>query len=221
MLGPKQTVSINILEDGTYTVNGQPAKSLKEVRQLINGYVSNSGVDIGETVAVMQQTFKDAGQLNVLSFDSDARLNELKEIWRECGGTKTTIVKHNPQKKRMVVIIDGEKSDEGTLSRMSPDEIRSIEVFKDKESLAKYGVEDGVGVVIVTSKEEVAFAVKVKGSSGKSLVFIDGIESSSDEMNKISHDDIASIEVLKGEKATDKYGERANDGVILITTKKR
>jgi TonB-dependent SusC/RagA subfamily outer membrane receptor len=38
-------------------------------------------------------------------------------------------------------------------------------------------------------------------------------------MDKLNSDNIATIEVLKGESATEKYGAKGDNGVILITTK--
>ena len=54
--------------------------------------------------------------------------------------------------------------------------------------------------------------------SGSPLVMVDGFVRAG--FNEISQDDIASIEVLKDASATAIYGARANNGVILITTKK-
>ncbi|WP_413997916.1 SusC/RagA family TonB-linked outer membrane protein [Flavobacterium sp. W1B] len=54
--------------------------------------------------------------------------------------------------------------------------------------------------------------------SGSPLVMVDGFVRAG--FNEINQDDIASIEVLKDASATAIYGARANNGVILITTKK-
>ncbi|UFH45687.1 TonB-dependent receptor [Flavobacterium galactosidilyticum] len=54
--------------------------------------------------------------------------------------------------------------------------------------------------------------------SGSPLVMVDGFIRAG--FSEISQDDIASIEVLKDASATAIYGARANNGVILITTKK-
>lgn len=54
-------------------------------------------------------------------------------------------------------------------------------------------------------------------SPGAPLVVVDGIIRS---FNDISQEDIASIELLKDAASTAIYGARANNGVILITTKK-
>ncbi|MEO7314469.1 MAG: SusC/RagA family TonB-linked outer membrane protein [Ginsengibacter sp.] len=55
-------------------------------------------------------------------------------------------------------------------------------------------------------------------NSGSPLVMVDGILRSG--FSDINSEDIASIEVLKDASATAIYGARANNGVILITTKK-
>jgi TonB-linked SusC/RagA family outer membrane protein len=54
-------------------------------------------------------------------------------------------------------------------------------------------------------------------SPGAPLVVVDGIIRA---MNDIASEDIASIELLKDAASTAIYGARANNGVILITTKK-
>ena len=55
-------------------------------------------------------------------------------------------------------------------------------------------------------------------SPGAPLVVVDGIIRS---FNDIAPEDIESVELLKDAAATAIYGARANNGVILITTKKR
>ena len=40
------------------------------------------------------------------------------------------------------------------------------------------------------------------------------------DVNKIDPETIQSITVIKGGPAIDKYGEKAKDGAIIITTKK-
>ncbi|WP_430813094.1 TonB family protein [Carboxylicivirga sp. RSCT41] len=52
----------------------------------------------------------------------------------------------------------------------------------------------------------------------KPLYIVDGKEFMGD-LEDISPDDIASMNVLKGESATNKYGEKAKDGAVEITTK--
>ncbi len=55
----------------------------------------------------------------------------------------------------------------------------------------------------------------------KPLMIIDGKEAEAQtSMNDIDPNQIKSVEVLKGDAAVKKYGEKAKNGVILITTKK-
>lgn len=59
------------------------------------------------------------------------------------------------------------------------------------------------------------------GNSEKPLVIIDGKESdSATALDDLNPSKIDKMEVLKGEKAVEQYGEKAKNGVILITTKK-
>lgn len=54
----------------------------------------------------------------------------------------------------------------------------------------------------------------------KPLIFVDGEEVSTAVAGAINPQNIASIDVLKGKSATDKYGDQGKDGVILVKLKK-
>jgi hypothetical protein len=59
-------------------------------------------------------------------------------------------------------------------------------------------------------------------SNGRPPLFIiDGKEMIDSILTKLKPDDIESLIALSGLKATEKYGEKAKDGVIIITTKKK
>ena len=51
------------------------------------------------------------------------------------------------------------------------------------------------------------------------LIFIDGKEATKAQMNELDPKKIKEVNVLKGEKAVEKHGKKAEDGVIEITTK--
>ena len=53
------------------------------------------------------------------------------------------------------------------------------------------------------------------------LILIDGKKAGKKKMDKLDPDQIESINVWKGDKAVEKYGKKAADGVIEITTKKQ
>ena len=53
------------------------------------------------------------------------------------------------------------------------------------------------------------------------LFIIDGREVKMEEVNKLIPEEIESVNVLKGQKALDKYGERAKYGVVEIKSKSK
>jgi len=66
-------------------------------------------------------------------------------------------------------------------------------------------------------------SLKVRGTSdvlGNLLFVLDGVVVSKKELDVVAQEQIESITVLKDKSATAIYGERAKDGVVLITTKK-
>lgn len=96
------------------------------------------------------------------------------------------------------------------------DEAEEIMIKKIKEG-------DGEMKVIVKTVEEgkhEEHKVMFMGDKDASLIIIDGKESTHEELNKISPDTIESVNVWKGDKAIEKYGDKAKDGVIEIKTKK-
>lgn len=86
---------------------------------------------------------------------------------------------------------------------------------------ALQGTVAGLSVVNTTGAPGSSPTILLRGgasinSPGSPLVVVDGIVRS---FNDISSEDIASIELLKDAASTAIYGARANNGVILITTK--
>jgi hypothetical protein len=56
--------------------------------------------------------------------------------------------------------------------------------------------------------------------SERPLIYVDGKEMTLEEVGKLDPKSIDHMDVLKEKTAIEKYGEKAKDGVILITTKK-
>lgn len=53
--------------------------------------------------------------------------------------------------KAPMIIINGEKSNQEILKKLSPDDIKSIEVLKDEQAMKKYNAPNGI--IIVTTKK--------------------------------------------------------------------
>ncbi len=55
----------------------------------------------------------------------------------------------------------------------------------------------------------------------KPLYILDGKEVDEKTVKSLSPDDVESMDVSKGKGAIKKYGDKAKDGVVEITTKKK
>ncbi|HCE57683.1 MAG TPA: hypothetical protein DER09_07670 [Prolixibacteraceae bacterium] len=130
-----------------------------------------------------------------------------------------------------------------SVEMLSPAGIEKIEILKDQTSTILYGDKGKNGVILITTKKGISsaksddivvtgYATKFKnqkndvtlkstdGSTSHPIVIVDGQEYKSMEDANVPIEEIASISVLKGESASPKiYGERAKDGVIVISTK--
>ena len=99
----------------------------------------------------------------------------------------------------------------------------------DSSSILMTGTHEGkvISVTVKGSNKNVSpkdqASIVLRSSSDqkeKPLIVIDGVIMTDFEMNKISPDNIQSINVLKGESAKVKYAEKGANGVVEITTKK-
>jgi TonB-linked SusC/RagA family outer membrane protein len=102
----------------------------------------------------------------------------------------------------------------------SVQEVKGSDLVKARESNPVNGLVGKVsGLDVAISKEMLAApAVSLRGGN-ITLYVVDGIPITSDTWN-ISPDDIETYTVLKGLAATALYGSRAQNGAILITTKR-
>lgn len=107
----------------------------------------------------------------------------------------------------------------------SPSDIKSINVVAD--SIIIKGKRNGKEFTVTAKGPNENIPMKgnvvLKPSSGKKdtpLIVIDGVITTDIELNKINPTTIESMNVLKGEKAQEKYGKNGADGVVEIITKK-
>lgn len=73
---------------------------------------------------------------------------------------------------------------------------------------------DGKNLYLIKNKDEKTTKFD------DALYILDGKEISKENIDKLQPNSIEKIEVLKGDNATEKYGEKGKNGVIIITTKK-
>jgi TonB-dependent starch-binding outer membrane protein SusC len=110
----------------------------------------------------------------------------------------------------------------GSVSSVKTDELTRTPVAGVDQALQ--GVASGVTVSQTTGAPGEGVSVRIRGvgsinSSNSPLYIVDGIPTE-DAINTLSTSDIESISILKDAASAAIYGSRANNGVVLITTKK-
>lgn len=141
--------------------------------------------------------------------------------------------------KTPLVYFDGNEINMDEMNTIDPNSIESISVLKDKTATEKYGKKGEDGVILIISKKG-EFTKTVDGetisiiedsnqntrktsivNNGKTPLYIlDGKEITSEQMEAIQPSDIDTVTVLKDKSATDKYGKKGENGVIVISLKK-
>ncbi len=120
------------------------------------------------------------------------------------------------------IYVDGKKFD-FPMELLDVDRIESVSVIKGDKAIKEYNSKNGV--VLVTTKkitaEKAVSKIKFKDDGVNKkvpMIIINGKKSDKEMLEKISTDDIESIEVFKNEQALKKYN--TPNGAIFITTKK-
>jgi hypothetical protein len=102
----------------------------------------------------------------------------------------------------------------------------NMQVIKtNSKAIAAKALEDGAESITTEIKNGEKMYTIVQENSNKkmpenTLIFVDGKATTQKEMNAINPNTIQSVNVLKGESAIKKYGEKAANGVIEIILKK-
>ena len=120
------------------------------------------------------------------------------------------------------IIVNFESNDEqpGTLHMETTVETSETNGGKVIKVIARSG--NNQKEMIINTEEEQVIRMESASPTNQPLIVVDGEEKDADfQMDSINPGDIASIQVWKGEKAIEKFGEKAKNGVIEITLKKK
>ena len=131
-----------------------------------------------------------------------------------------------------IYILNGEVVDRTVLQELEPSQIERIDVLKG-ESAAELGLTEDTsnGVIEITTKSgevivegkptETPEPVSIRNIEQEALplVIIDGEEVPNDELDELLPEQIEHVEVIKGDCAVEEYGEKGENGVVLIQTK--
>ena len=151
----------------------------------------------------------------ILTEDEEGKDHNIKVIIKDKNGNSKD---SNTFVKREVIHLDSDDSEgHGKVVYITKDKDGKTikeEIIKGSKNLTWVVEEDE------TKKEDGNIFISTDGNNSSPLIFIDNKESTKAAMEELSPDDIATVNVLKGKTAINKYGERATNGVIMITTKK-
>ena len=123
------------------------------------------------------------------------------------------------QDKKPLLLFNEKEITKEAMSSIDPNAIEKVEVIKNENATKLYGNKGKDGVIIITSKNDPSkYTVKL---SDEALYKINGKEAKKVEVDKLNPNDIESVNVYKGNTAIEKYGNKAKNGVVEITTKKK
>lgn len=194
-------------------------------------FVKSKGVDkiIKDAyVYTVTSEFKEDGEIEgsknkkIVFRTGDKGKVKVLNTWTDKDDVKTIDIRKKDGKE--VIIINGKE--------LSPEEIieEEIEIKKsdgDNNVFVYAYSSDGDDddekevKVKVTKKYDNKIVLNSSNSKEKPLIVIDGKEASYEKFTKLDPDDIKSVSVLKGKSATEMHGEKGENGVILIETKKK
>ncbi|MCC1484463.1 M56 family metallopeptidase [Winogradskyella immobilis] len=151
-------------------------------------------------------------------------------IYIETIPNKETVKASNVQiNTQPLYILDGKKVEESELKKTNADKIKSVDVIKNTKAVELYGNEGKNGVVVIETidsdgkieiRENDDSKVVVRSEFTTNLLFIlDGKKIKKKTFKTLNPNDILSVNVIKGEKAIELYGDDAKDGAIVIFTK--
>ncbi|MDR1098475.1 MAG: hypothetical protein LBL57_10120 [Tannerella sp.] len=131
-----------------------------------------------------------------------------------------------------LIFIDGKQHDREYLARFKAEDIASFFILKDTAGTIQYGEEGKNGIILITTKksgteegDDVSIVKEINGIKSEKLkltdplIYIDGEQHDEKYLSRIKPKDIASFSILKDRSATEIYGEKGKNGVILITTR--
>ncbi|WP_166963761.1 M56 family metallopeptidase [Yeosuana marina] len=194
-----------------------------------NVYVISSDDENDDNVQVNEFIIKNGDSMHVKKFHKKIKLNddhsnlswttdssENKKII--ITGKSTGIKIASKDGKEPLFIVDGKVISKKEMNDIHPNSIEKVEVLKGDGAIKNYGEDAANGVILIKKKDtEISNLLKLEKTS---LYILDGKEITTDEMNDINPDKIDGINVLKGESATKKYGDKGKNGVVIITLKK-
>lgn len=195
--------------------------------------VNENKMSVGQAMKQLSQSFevitKD-GQKKVMtsgsgsnvfvySTDDDDEDDEKVIVRGKDGETHEVKKEKNVYVFRSSSVLDSDEPEEVVFIKKNNKD--SVWVKKDVKNMVWTTDANGKDVQIETIKKGDNKIMVFSSEGGNPLYMLDGKEITKKEFEAIDAENIEKMEVYKGDEAIEKYGKKAKDGVILITTKKK
>lgn len=187
----------------------------------------NDGEPINPVTLVMDDE-------NTMFFMGDSDVEVMHEdedhsVWVHKGDAKIKTVKVTEENGNKIIRINGKKVSEAEYDKLKEGEESDGHRIKIRKS--KKGENHSVMIIKSSDDHEEGDIewIEDNGNSffflhgegdGDPIIYIDGKQVSREEFKAMDKDEIETIEASKGKGATKKYGKKAKNGVVHITTKK-
>lgn len=114
-----------------------------------------------------------------------------------------------------------EKKGEGNnVMIINTDENNDVEVKRNNNVMIIKDSDDYGDIKLISNDDDASFFFIDSDGKDEPLFIVDGKKAQSKNIKKISPSSIENVNVYKGDKAVEKYGKKAKNGVVEITTKK-
>lgn len=108
---------------------------------------------------------------------------------------------------------------------MDANKIDSIHIWKNEKAIAMYGEKGKNGVIIITTKKQADANLQTDGIRlkeklpGNVLYYLNDKQITKEAVDLLDQNKVKSINMLKGDKAKEKYGDKGKNGAVEIITK--
>lgn len=122
--------------------------------------------------------------------------------------------------KQPLIMLDGKEiGNANPRPVFNSDLVKGMKLLSEADARGIYGERGAYGVVELSTKK--MGVIDQSTPAGRPIFIIDGVDKGADfSVAKMDKESIKLINILKGQKATDKYGTKGTNGVVEITTKK-
>lgn len=194
-----------------------------------NIFVGNTNIEFdGNYSFAIHEDIDTDGEKNEIIYKSSAHANGKNNILVYSSGREHETIEIENIDGKEIIRLNGKVISKEEYEKIKKDGKIHSKHITIKKTNSKTGEntfiikdsDDDSDIEILSDEGNGFFFIDTDGKENP-LFVIDGKKVSEKEFKKISHDDIESIDVLKGKKAKKKYGKKGENGVIEVTTKKK